>query len=360
MCIRDRYQRRVRGTGLGVTMRPAVRAVVMDNPVLDMVVHCPSSILDSFALVPGGSCPEMQDLALKKTLFDSVNTMQPVLTPGGGALNSARAMAWMVPPAVAADIAAIGVVGRDDEARVLASRLEEAGVRPLFGESADQRTGKCAILVTGEDRDRCIVADPQAARELAAEHVEPHLPRLEDAQLCLLPAYIVTGPPSRLAAALLAADTVTRSGHFCLSLSSAGLLNRLRASGELRRVRQLAERAAYVFCNQEEFRSYLLPADLPECSLQQAVARAEINAHVVITNGAKETVLVTRESTRSFPIPREHAVQPEDVKDLNGAGDAFAGGFLAGVLLGETMEECVRAGQYCACLLYTSPSPRDS
>ncbi len=41
-------------------------------------------------------------------------------------------------------------------------------------------------------------------------------------------------------------------------------------------------------------------------------------------------------------IPKENLV------DSNGAGDAFVGGFLSRLVLGKSIEECVKAGNYAA------------
>jgi len=38
----------------------------------------------------------------------------------------------------------------------------------------------------------------------------------------------------------------------------------------------------------------------------------------------------------------------EEIVDANGAGDAFVGGFLAQLILGKSIAECVRAGHYSA------------
>ena len=47
-------------------------------------------------------------------------------------------------------------------------------------------------------------------------------------------------------------------------------------------------------------------------------------------------------------VPVEPVVAQGCIVDLNGAGDAFAGGFLAGVLAGRGLRECARVGQHCA------------
>ena len=139
-----------------------IRVLVIDNPVLDVVAHAPTSFISGFGLKPGGSCPVMSDAALKAQLFDEVCSLpNRLVTPGGGALNSLRAVSWMLPQDQPRELTAFGVVGRDKEAAEIRGALSDAGIDPQFDESAELRTGVCAVLIA-EDRDRCIVADPQA------------------------------------------------------------------------------------------------------------------------------------------------------------------------------------------------------
>jgi len=52
-------------------------------------------------------------------------------------------------------------------------------------------------------------------------------------------------------------------------------------------------------------------------------------------------------SVQSFPV---RGVDSERIVDTNGAGDAFAGGFLGGVVQGNPIETCVDMGQWLASL----------
>lgn len=65
---------------------------------------------------------------------------------------------------------------------------------------------------------------------------------------------------------------------------------------------------------------------------------------VIITQGP-DPIIVYRNGTVSTydlePVPLDQIV------DSNGAGDSFAGAFLAGLLLGKDFETCIKAGEYC-------------
>jgi adenosine kinase len=78
---------------------------------------------------------------------------------------------------------------------------------------------------------------------------------------------------------------------------------------------------------------------------------------VVITQGAHPTILASSNDTgkvRTFevtPIPKEEIV------DTNGAGDAFAGGFLGAYVAGKDLDEAVLVGHKLAAMCVKQASP---
>ena len=64
---------------------------------------------------------------------------------------------------------------------------------------------------------------------------------------------------------------------------------------------------------------------------------------VLITHGAKATIRAVQGESQTFSheTPR---INPADIVDTNGAGDAFAGGVIAGLISGKSMEESIDVG----------------
>lgn len=69
----------------------------------------------------------------------------------------------------------------------------------------------------------------------------------------------------------------------------------------------------------------------------------------IITQGTDPTVAAVQgeDSARTFPV---HAIGKEEITDTTGAGDAFAGGFMAGIVKGESLEKCIDQGHWLASL----------
>ena len=69
----------------------------------------------------------------------------------------------------------------------------------------------------------------------------------------------------------------------------------------------------------------------------------------VITQGTEPTIIAVQgeAEVKEYPV---HAISKEEINDTNGAGDAFAGGFCAGIVDGRPLDECVDMGQWLAVL----------
>ncbi len=90
-------------------------------------------------------------------------------------------------------------------------------------------------------------------------------------------------------------------------------------------------------------------ADLPKVN----AARKRV---AIVTRGTQPSlVAVQGESTvREYPV---HVIAKEDIVDTTGAGDAFAGGLLAGIIEGQPLDKCVDMGQWLARLTLSSVGP---
>lgn len=69
----------------------------------------------------------------------------------------------------------------------------------------------------------------------------------------------------------------------------------------------------------------------------------------IVTQGTDATVVATQgdDNVQTFPVRQ---ISQDDITDTTGAGDAFAGGFMAGVVKGEELKKCIDMGQWLASL----------
>merc|ERR1712232_926397 len=68
--------------------------------------------------------------------------------------------------------------------------------------------------------------------------------------------------------------------------------------------------------------------------------------HIVFTRGADQTIVAYNGHVTTYEIVK---LPKEKIVDTNGAGDAYVGGFLAGLSKGLDIAGCHKAGSYAAC-----------
>lgn len=125
---------------------------------------------------------------------------------------------------------------------------------------------------------------------------------------------------------------IIRAQNCLLVFSPGGIL----ASRGLEPLISLLPQVDVLLLSRTESHS-LLPNSLPKHAAEELCALGARN--VVITLGEQGVVCANPE--RSFSLP---AFPVKSVVDTTGAGDAFAGGMLAGLLLGKNLEDALRYG----------------
>lgn len=99
--------------------------------------------------------------------------------------------------------------------------------------------------------------------------------------------------------------------------------------------------------------------DIPEIAKHLANLPKKNNKRkrvAIVTQGTDPTIVATQgdDKVQTFPV---HPIDSKEIVDTTGAGDAFAGGFLAGLVKGEKLETCVDMGSWLAAQLLRELGP---
>lgn len=89
------------------------------------------------------------------------------------------------------------------------------------------------------------------------------------------------------------------------------------------------------------------PKDLPAVAKAIAILPKTNSSRprvVIFTQGAQSTIVVTADAPDSPKVFAVNPLKDEEIVDTNGAGDAFAGGFLGAFVTGKPLDECVETG----------------
>ena len=111
----------------------------------------------------------------------------------------------------------------------------------------------------------------------------------------------------------------------------------------------------YLFCNETEAATFAETEGWDTTDVKFIATRLSLipsakggKRTVVITQGCDPTIVAIGGHINEYPIL---ALAKEKLVDTNGAGDAYVGGFLAGLSKGLPVADCCKAGAYSASVI---------
>ncbi len=249
-------------------------------------------------------------------------------SPGGSAANTIYALGRL-----GVSTGFLGVVGDDAHGHTLVNGLDSAGVDTShIAVKKGLPSGQVLALVDKHGR-RTLYVLPGANSHLSTGDID--MDYVNQAAYLHLSAF-VGEEQLHLQHELVAA----LAPGVRLSLAPGALY----AARGWNQIAPLVARSHVLFVNRDEIRQ-LTGKGLPAASRRCIGTGCQT---VVVTSGGGDDVCTV------YQRGQEHRVAPAfpvgEVKDSTGAGDAFAAGFLYGLLRGEGVEECARLGEVLAVL----------
>lgn len=318
----------------------------LGNPLLDISAVVPASFLEKYDLKPANAV-----LAEDKhvPIYDEMREKFEVEYLAGGATqNSIRVAQWMLGEPQATSFT--GCIGKDDYGKTLRKSAESAGVEVLYQEHDTERTGTCAVLVVDHERSLC--ANIAACNSFATEHLDtaPVKAAMERAKIFYVASFFLTANPD--AAYKLALHAHDTKGIFAMNLAAPFIVEFFTD-----RVDRLMPLTNVLFANETEARAYAKKEgweteDVKEIARkvgEMGRMKDETRQRTVVFTQGPDPVWVYHEGElKEYPA----TPCPEgELVDVNGAGDAFVGGFLAQLALGKPIDECVRAGHWASSVI---------
>lgn len=293
----------------------------IENPLVDHVMSGSYEGLSAFGARPG----TMQ--LVPYDTFTKLIRQNPEyhVLPGGSGPNVIRVLSFLQGHDAAGlgRPAFSGAVGRDAAAASFASALRSKGIDVSLAEK-DKPTGVCGIVVT-PDHERTMFTHLGACQDYSPEDVDLEL--LKDSRYFYSTGYMYDTPPQKQALFSVVAKAAEWGIPCCFDLADPFVVDRY--------YRELCEwvkgRFAILFGNREEL------SRMTDCvgGDEEIVNKASDLAPLVVMKVGKRGCVI-RSWDFCYTVPGE-SVQ---ARDTTGAGDAFAAGFLYGLLMGKDLETC--------------------
>uniref|UniRef100_A0A8C6WSG8 Adenosine kinase n=1 Tax=Neogobius melanostomus TaxID=47308 RepID=A0A8C6WSG8_9GOBI len=316
----------------------------MGNPLLDISAVVDKDFLDKYTLKPND-----QILAedKHKALFDElVKKFQVEYHAGGATQNSIKIAQWMIqePHKVGTFF---GCIGEDKFGEILKQKAEEAHIDAHYYEQSEEPTGTCAACITGYNRS--LVANLAAANCYKKDKhldLKENWKLVEKANVYYIAGFFLT---VSLESILKVAKHASENNKlFCLNLSAPFISQFFKDN-----LMQVLPYVDVLFGNETEAAAFAKEMEFETKDLKEIAKKTQalpkVNKArprtVVFTQGKDETIMALSEKMETYPVIE---VDPKDIVDTNGAGDAFVGGFLSELVQEKPLDKCVKAAHYAA------------
>ncbi len=224
-----------------------------------------------------------------------------------------------------------GQVGRDAFGHLYARRIEEACGQHALTWTDSAPTGKCLSVVSERDAERTMLTDLGAA--VTMDSIEPFDPIIRDSKILHLTGYLFLGEP--MLSRAMESIAIANQEQLPISLDVADPFVVGATKDHMWHV--IEEFTDIVFLNAEEARA--LTGLEPMKALERLREDVEI---VVLKMGGAGSLVANGDEVVQVGVHKVDAV------DTTGAGDAYAAGFLYGLVRGWSLQDSAELGSRVA------------
>jgi len=286
------------------------------NAIVDVLCKVDDDFLKKYSLTK--STMKLINEIEFKNLISEVKIEETI--SGGSVANSIVGLSRL-----GNDVGFIGKVKDDDLGKKYEDGLKKENVSYLYSKKDEPLpTGSCLILIT-PDSERTMCTFLGTAGKINDKDV--NLEIVQKSEITLLEGYLWDeGEPKK------AFDkAINCSNKVAMSLSDLFCVERHKSQF----LEMVKSKLDITFCNEQEISSLIDAKDFNEVvSFCKSIKKL-----VVITRGEKGSVVINQNN-----IVECESKKNLDIKDLTGAGDLFAAGFLDGYIKNLPLQESLKIG----------------
>ncbi|XP_039300078.1 adenosine kinase [Nilaparvata lugens] len=287
------------------------------NPLLDISATVSDDFLEKWSLKPNDAILATEKHVALYKEFEANYSVE--YTAGGASQNTARVAQWILKkPNICAYF---GCVGRDDYSKILKEKAVADGVNVQYQYHETEPTGEPSVS------NQSIISI------------------LNNASYYLQGFFLTVSVESILEVAQVAHK---RNKLFLMNLSAPFLVQLYKSQ-----MMQVLPYVDILFGNEYEALTFskehnFNTEDISEIALKLMALpkqNSEKGRIVVITQGKESVILAQDGKVKEFAV---ESLPSEKVIDTNGAGDAFVGGFIAQLVKGVDLSQCIKCGIWAA------------
>jgi len=287
------------------------------NAIIDVICKVEESFITKNNLTKGTMKLIFDDTEFKKIL---ANLRIEKTVSGGSVANSIVGLSQLKN-----DVGFIGKISHDDFGKKYEDGLKEENVKYFYEKKRENLpTGTCLILIT-PDSERTMCTFLGIAGKINENDVDENI--IKKSELIFLEGYLWDeGEPKKAFE-----KAIKNSNKVAMSLSDLFCVERHKQNF----FKLVKEQLDLTFANENEIMTLINTKNFNDV----ITFAKEIKKHIVITRGNKGAISIFGDK-----IVEVNAYKNLAIKDLTGAGDLFAAGYLHGFVNELSTEQCLEKG----------------
>jgi len=293
-----------------------MKVLGIGNAIVDVICKVEDSFISQNNLTK--STMKLVDEAEFKKLMYSLKIEETV--SGGSVANSIVGLSQL-----GNKVGFIGKISDDELGKKYEEGLMKENVNFFYSKKKELiSTGTCLILVT-PDSERTMVTFLGTAGKINERDID--IKAIKKSEILFLEGYLWDeGEPKKAFE-----KAINNSNKTAMSLSDLFCVERHKPHF----LELVKNKLDIIFANEQEFMSLI-----GETNFDNAINFAkQVNKLIIITRGAKGAVAISKKEVTECTAQKNIML-----KDLTGAGDLFAGGFLHGIINNKSTKESLEIG----------------
>lgn len=306
------------------------------NACIDIVGNVDDAFLEAWKF-PKAIC---SDLALERANHLEQALPSPRYIPGGCAANTTSVVV-----ALGGRAAFAGRVADDPVGQIFINDMARRGVHyPCTPDAPESAGGSTRVFtMVTQDAERTFASYYGVQIKLCADDIDEEI--AAQSRFIYLDGYALNAPGSIGAFLKAIRKTKDKGGRVVFAPNDLSILEKFPAN-----IAQLAQLSDIIMCSTQEA-AYMTGSADPKTAAIILRSRHKAGS---VSNGAQGVYVFDESGLSHIPC----AKPPAPVIDTNGAGDAFAGGFIYGLSHDMGLNKAAALGNLCAAHIITHAGAR--
>lgn len=318
--------------------------IAFGNALLDTVVKIPDETLLKTHNIQLNGAREITECELK-VIEENVRKYEKSESAGGCSQNMLRVLKWLLNDKIHAYI--VASVGNDENAALLKRLMEKDGVKTCYVTNPNFMTGTCIALILEKMlENRALLAHLGASEHMQLDNMLniPNFNKLlTQTDIIYIESFFISNKVDIITFLLNYAKSNRKILVF--NLSGEYYIKNNPEYAEI--IRNLVNNCNILLGNREEFQTLSICFGL--LSIEELFQKLVMGTEktcvktIILTDGPNNIICYNGREVLEKQVPKV-----ENIIDTIGAGDAFAAGFLAGMILNKNVKQCLDMAIYAS------------